>query len=462
MVKLLSPVKTATTIMCEEEQPTVSVIAPLQAKLLKHFTVTAEDSSVITEMKQAMAEDLEQERDATFQFLIHEAAELMIQKNDTVSQVENATAHSSADKTSDDDDDDDPEVMPGFQAEPTEEEHVPPFKKSKPFEDLFGDTFCTVDPSQTVKTPKELALAEVVKYRDTASLNLGGTQSVHHIEPTSWGLIKHSPYSSSEAATHAFHHSSEVEPQAHPYEPLGNIKTDLMEESEESEELSEVEEESEEPSEVEEESEELSEVKEESEEPSEVEEESEELSEVEEESEELSEVEEESEELSEVKEEHHSPMFWVISGGRESGVCGVNIDVTGGVPSATDSSTSPCQEEEPDSQEENTEAPGAYGIHSGGHAARVASYETASALASRSSPAMGMATGHTPGASHTGLPSNLQPVVEHLFSTGRSVVSTDALSTGWVPCAMGMLLQAPGQDLSTYDKSTASSCWPYV
>ncbi|XP_051980727.1 uncharacterized protein LOC127642006 [Xyrauchen texanus] len=49
-----------------------------------------------------------------------------------------------------------------------------------------------------------------------------------------------------------------------------------------------------------------------------------------------------------------SPMFWGISGGRESGVCGVNIDVTGGVPSATDSSTPPCQEEEPDSQEENT------------------------------------------------------------------------------------------------------------
>ncbi|XP_026076046.1 uncharacterized protein LOC113054602 [Carassius auratus] len=51
-----------------------------------------------------------------------------------------------------------------------------------------------------------------------------------------------------------------------------------------------------------------------------------------------------------------SPMFWGISGGRESGVCGaVNTDVTGGVPSATDSSTPlPHQEEEPDSQDENT------------------------------------------------------------------------------------------------------------
>ncbi|MCI4394938.1 hypothetical protein PGIGA_G00174670 [Pangasianodon gigas] len=93
----------------------------------------------------------------------------MIQKNDTVSQVENATAHSSADKTSDDD----PELMPVSQAETTEDEYIPSSKKSKPLEDLFGDTFWTVDPSQTVKSPNELAHAEVVKYRDTASLNLG-------------------------------------------------------------------------------------------------------------------------------------------------------------------------------------------------------------------------------------------------------------------------------------------------
>ncbi|KAB5518450.1 hypothetical protein PHYPO_G00166040 [Pangasianodon hypophthalmus] len=103
MVKLLAPVKTATTMMFEEEQPTVSVIAPLQAKLSQLKT------RVITEMKQAMAKDLEhrdvdvrqvlyrasaldprfkklpflseEDRDATFQDLIHEAAELLIQKN---------------------------------------------------------------------------------------------------------------------------------------------------------------------------------------------------------------------------------------------------------------------------------------------------------------------------------------------------------------------------------------------
>lgn len=36
IVQLMGPVKMATTVMCEEDRPTLSVIAPLQAKLLKH------------------------------------------------------------------------------------------------------------------------------------------------------------------------------------------------------------------------------------------------------------------------------------------------------------------------------------------------------------------------------------------------------------------------------------------
>ncbi|XDV14355.1 hypothetical protein PO909_014626 [Leuciscus waleckii] len=67
-----------------------------------------------------------------------------------------------------------------------------------------------------------------------------------------------------------------------------------------------------------------------------------------------------------------------------------------------------------------SEAPGAYGIRSRSNAARIASYETASALASRSSPEVGMATWHAPSPSDSGLPSDLHPVVEPQFSTGRS------------------------------------------
>ncbi len=66
------------------------------------------------------------------------------------------------------------------------------------------------------------------------------------------------------------------------------------------------------------------------------------------------------------------------------------------------------------------EAPGAYGICSRSHAARIASYKTASALASRPGPEMGMTTRHVPGLSHPVMPSDLQPVVGSCFSSGRS------------------------------------------
>ncbi|XP_016370811.1 uncharacterized protein LOC107710542 [Sinocyclocheilus rhinocerous] len=57
------------------------------------------------------------------------------------------------------------------------------------------------------------------------------------------------------------------------------------------------------------------------------------------------------------------------------------------------------------------------------HLARLG-LRTASALASRPSPEMGMATGHAPSDHHPGLPPNLHPMVGPL-------VSTDASATGW-------------------------------
>ncbi|CAM4634692.1 unnamed protein product [Leuciscus chuanchicus] len=91
------------------------------------------------------------------------------------------------------------------------------------------------------------------------------------------------------------------------------------------------------------------------------------------------------------------------------------------------------------STETISEAPGAYGIRSRSNAARIVSYETASALASQSSPEVGMATRHAPCPSDSDLPSDLHPVDEPQFSTGRSawpvsrhvVVSTDASTMGW-------------------------------
>ncbi len=67
-----------------------------------------------------------------------------------------------------------------------------------------------------------------------------------------------------------------------------------------------------------------------------------------------------------------------------------------------------------------SEAPGAYGGRSGSNPAWLASYETASALASWPSPEMGVATRHVPSGNHSGMPPNLQPVVRPLVSLGRS------------------------------------------
>ncbi len=78
------------------------------------------------------------------------------------------------------------------------------------------------------------------------------------------------------------------------------------------------------------------------------------------------------------------------------------------------------QVQEGGSTETFSEAPGAYGILSRYHAARIASYETASALAPRPSPEVGMAPRHIPGLTHPVLPSHLQPMVGPCLSSGRS------------------------------------------
>ncbi len=77
------------------------------------------------------------------------------------------------------------------------------------------------------------------------------------------------------------------------------------------------------------------------------------------------------------------------------------------------------------SAETVSEAPGAYGIRSCSHAARIASYETTSALVALPSPEVGMAPRCTSGEHHTGVSPLLQPLDGPCFST------TDASSTGW-------------------------------
>ncbi len=76
------------------------------------------------------------------------------------------------------------------------------------------------------------------------------------------------------------------------------------------------------------------------------------------------------------------------------------------------------------SAETVSEAPGAYGIRSCSHAARIASYETTSALVALPSPEVGMAPRCTSGEHHTGVSLLLQPLDGPCFSTGRGALRT--------------------------------------
>ena len=116
-----------------------------------------------------------------------------------------------------------------------------------------------------------------------------------------------------------------------------------------------------------------------------------------------------------------------------------------------------------------SEAPGAYGIRSRSHAARVASYEATSALVALPSPEMGMAPRYTSCHHHTDVSPPIQPLVRPCLSTGRR-----ALRTSVPACcchnrclqhgrhATGRQLQGPGQDLDCFGTSTVWSCWQCI
>lgn len=58
MVEALKPMLVATNIMCEEKCPTISIIAPLHAQLLRDTSSTTEDSPLVREIKAAINQDL--------------------------------------------------------------------------------------------------------------------------------------------------------------------------------------------------------------------------------------------------------------------------------------------------------------------------------------------------------------------------------------------------------------------
>ncbi|KAK7904179.1 hypothetical protein WMY93_016786 [Mugilogobius chulae] len=58
LVKLLTPIKKATTVLCDESQPTVSLISPLKQMIQDSMSPNANDSSAVAQMKAAILKDL--------------------------------------------------------------------------------------------------------------------------------------------------------------------------------------------------------------------------------------------------------------------------------------------------------------------------------------------------------------------------------------------------------------------
>ncbi len=82
------------------------------------------------------------------------------------------------------------------------------------------------------------------------------------------------------------------------------------------------------------------------------------------------------------------------------------------------------QRQECGTTETVSEAPGAYGFRSCSHAARVASYETTSALTTLQSPEVGMAPRYTSSEHHPAVSPLPQPLDGPCLSTGRGASRT--------------------------------------
>ena len=59
VIKVLGPIKTNTTILCDEKTPTISMIHPLKEMLIQQMKVSNDDVMLVKEVKPAIAKDLD-------------------------------------------------------------------------------------------------------------------------------------------------------------------------------------------------------------------------------------------------------------------------------------------------------------------------------------------------------------------------------------------------------------------
>ncbi|CAM4608459.1 unnamed protein product [Leuciscus chuanchicus] len=170
MVEALRPMLVATNIMCEEKNPTISVVAPLHAQLLRDTTSTEEDSPLVREIKGAINQDLskryqsEVEKDLLrmssaldprFKSLLFLSPE---EVQDTYAKLQSKAAALK---------EDDPVPCGDVQGDLEEEETCTAKKRKSALVDLLGQTFKKTSTSAT-----SIAEKEIKQYQDAPSLPL--------------------------------------------------------------------------------------------------------------------------------------------------------------------------------------------------------------------------------------------------------------------------------------------------
>ncbi|XP_051804464.1 E3 SUMO-protein ligase ZBED1-like isoform X2 [Acanthochromis polyacanthus] len=193
IVKALQPLKTATLVMSEEMTPTLSVIAPMHARLLDQMTSVPDDSPVIKELKTAVHVNLSSRYEAlketlyeasaldprfkTLPFLSQEACDDTFARLTTILTE---AAHLEQVEASDEDN-----SLAADAADP------PPTKRSKEpssaLMSLLGPAYKPKEPAVPVRSAAEKANDEVKGYREVEPLPLSAN-------PLSWWMKHEESY----------------------------------------------------------------------------------------------------------------------------------------------------------------------------------------------------------------------------------------------------------------------------
>ncbi|KAI4799986.1 hypothetical protein KUCAC02_016524, partial [Chaenocephalus aceratus] len=166
VIKLMSPLKVATTLLSEEKNPTISMISPIQTKLRRQFQSDESDHMVISQMKERFRLDFDG-RYTYLQDLLHYASALDPRFKDLAFLDDNETKDRIMVKM--DGQAGDGDTLNEDQAAETEDD-VLPMKKTA-LDQMFGDFLPARSP---VKTTKERAKEEILKYRERDALGWSG------------------------------------------------------------------------------------------------------------------------------------------------------------------------------------------------------------------------------------------------------------------------------------------------